>query len=102
MLVNENYKGSGDYGVFGIGAYNGQTANRPELNKEAHVVARIAYPFEIGNQIIEPALQGYTGNYVIPADQITKDVTVSKDRSYLDQRAAATLVLYPRPFGFMA
>ena len=29
-LVNEGLKGSGDYGVFAIGAYNGQTANQPE------------------------------------------------------------------------
>lgn len=102
MLVNENYKGSGDYGVFGIGAYNGQTANRAELNKEAHVVVRLAYPFELGSQIIEPSLQGYTGQYVISADQITKGVLSNSNRSYTDERAAATLVLYPRPIGFMA
>src|SRR5690606_27063174 len=29
MLVREGYKGTGDYGVFGLGVYNGQTANRP-------------------------------------------------------------------------
>ena len=32
ILVKEGYKGSGDYGVFGFGAYNGQVANRPEMN----------------------------------------------------------------------
>jgi len=102
MLVNENYKGSGDYGVFGIGVYNGQTANRPELNREAHAVVRLAYPFAIGRQIIEPSLQAYTGQFVIPSDQLTKGVKTNANRSYTDERAAATLVLYPRPFGFMA
>lgn len=102
MLVRDGYKGSGDYGVFGIGAYNGQTANRPELNKEPHVVARITYPFVIGNQIIEPSLQGYWGNYVMPTDLISTGVKTTSDRSYADQRAAASFVLYPRPFGLMA
>lgn len=102
MLVRDGYKGSGDYGVFGIGAYNGQTANCPELNKEPHVVARITYPFVIGNQIIEPSLQGYWGNYVMPTDLISTGVKTTSDRSYADQRAAASFVLYPRPFGLMA
>ncbi len=102
MLVRENYKGSGDYGVFGLGAYNGQTANKPELNNEFHIVARICYPLEIGSQIIEPAVQGFTGNYLIPKDQITPGVKTKSDLNYLDHRAAASLVLYPKPFGFTA
>jgi hypothetical protein len=102
MLVNDGYKGSGDYGVFGIGAYNGQTANRPELNNNKHVAARLAYPFLIKDQIIEPAIQAYTGQFVIHPSQLSRNVKYKKDLTYLDQRQAATLVLYPRPFGFMA
>jgi hypothetical protein len=101
-LVNDGLKGSGDYGVFGFGVYNGQTANRPELNNNLHVVSRITYPIKIGNQIIEPAIQGYTGKFVIPTDQLSTGVKVVKDRNYLDQRAAATFVLYPQPFGIQA
>ncbi|MFM7726001.1 MAG: porin, partial [Flavobacteriales bacterium] len=52
-LVRSGLKGSGDYGVFAFGAYNGQIANNPELNDEPHVVTRLTYPFQIGNQIIE-------------------------------------------------
>ena len=102
MLVKDGYKGSGDYGVFAFGAYNGQTANRPELNKESHVVARLCYPFEIGSQIIETALQAYTGMVVIPKDQITAGVKTNLNQNYLDQRIAASFILYPRPFGIMA
>ena len=102
MLVRDGFKGSGDYGVFALGAFNGQTANRPELNKESHVVARISYPFEIGSQIIEPAFQAYTGQYELPKDHITTGVKTSSDLSYLDQRMAASFILYPRPFGVMA
>ncbi|MES2704374.1 MAG: porin [Bacteroidota bacterium] len=101
-LVNDNLKGSGDYGVVGLGVFNGQTANRPELNNQLHAVARVTYPFQVGSQIIEPSIQGYTGHYVIPADQITKGVKTDAHRSYLDKRAAATLVLYPQPFGIQA
>lgn len=102
MLVRDGFKGSGDYGVFGIGAYNGQTANKPELNKEMHVAARLCYPFVIGGQIVEPAIQAYTGNFVIPKDQISAGVKAKSDLNYLDQRAAMSLILYPRPFGIMA
>jgi phosphate-selective porin len=101
-LVREGYKGSGDYGVFGFGVFNGQTANKPDLNDEVHVVARLSYPFEIGNQTIEPGVQGYTGNYVMAADQLTAGVGVNETRSYEDSRFAVSGILYPRPFGIQA
>lgn len=101
-LVNEGYKGSGDYGVFGFGVYNGQTANRPEQNNNLHAVARLSYPFAIGNQIIEPSVQGYTGKYVVTPDQQSNGTKVKADRNYTDRRVAGTFVLYPKPFGIQA
>jgi hypothetical protein len=101
-LVRSGLKGSGDYGVFALGVYNGQTANRPELNNNPHIVTRLAYPFQLGKQIIEPSIQAYTGKFTIPSDQITKGAKVLKDRIYKDQRIAATFVLYPQPFGILA
>lgn len=100
-LVNDGLKGSGDYGVFGFGAFNGQTANRPEQNNEPHIVARLTYPFQIKNQIVEMGVQGYTGQYVL-TDQLSAGVKVNTNKSYLDQRVAATFVLYPKPFGIQA
>ena len=102
MLVRDGYKGSGDYGVFGIGIYNGQTANKLELNKSPHLVARLTYPFQIGNQIVEPSIQGYFGKYVMPADLLSSGVKTNYSLNYLDQRAAISFVLYPRPFGIQA
>ncbi|GGG58928.1 porin [Hymenobacter glacieicola] len=99
QLVKEGLKGSGDYGVVGLGVFNGQTANRPELNNQRHVVARITYPLAIGGQLLEPALQAYTGEYVVAKDQLSSGVKHRPDLRYPDQRAAATLVLYPQPFG---
>lgn len=101
-LVRDNYKGSGDYGVFALGAYNGQTANRPELNNNLHVVARASYPFEIGNQIIEPGIQAYTGRYELPTSLKNGGATATHDLNYLDQRAAVSFILYPKPFGIQA
>jgi phosphate-selective porin len=101
-LVSEGLKGSGDYGVFGFGVYNGQTANKPEANNNLHTVMRLSYPFTMGNQIIEAGIQGYTGQYVLGSDQISSGVKLRKDRSYQDARAAASFILYPKPFGIQA
>ena len=101
-LVKEGLKGSGDYGVFGFGVFNGQTANKPDLNDELHVVARASYPFEVGDQVIETSLQGYTGKFVMPNDQISAGVAVNSDRNYTDERIAASFILYPKPFGIQA
>lgn len=101
-LVSSGLKGSGDYGVFALGLYNGQTANAPELNNQPHIVTRLSYPFAIGEQIIEPAIQAYHGNFVIPTANITNGTKYVSGASYLDQRAAASFCLYPKPFGILA
>ena len=101
-LVRDGLKGSGDYGVFAFGAYNGQTANKPELNNNPHIVSRIAYPIKIKNQIIEPALQAYTGQWVLAKSSLSQNVKVNANATYLDQRVAASFVVYPQPFGIMA
>ena len=99
MLVKDGYKGSGDYGVFAFGAYNGQTPNKLEANRDLHVVARVTYPFVIGSQIIEPGLQAYTGKWAFTSE-ISSGVTTDFNRQYVtDQRVGATFVLYPKPFG---
>lgn len=99
MLVNDGYKGSGDYGVFGLGIYNGQTANKPALNKGVHIVTRLSYPFQVKSQIIEAGIQGYTGKYQLERGVLSDGVKYRPDMLYHDQRAAATFVLYPKPFG---
>ncbi|MFM2401418.1 MAG: hypothetical protein RI950_935 [Bacteroidota bacterium] len=101
-LVADGLKGSGDYGVFGLGAYNGQTANKPELNDSPHIAARFSYPIEIKNQIIEAGIQGYSGEWVMASDQLSAGVKTNANKAYLDERYAATFVLYPKPFGIQA
>jgi hypothetical protein len=99
-LVNEGLKGSGDYGVFGIGAYNGQTANQNERNNQPHVVARLSYPVQLGSQIFEAGVQAYTGKFVLIST--SSGVKTNADKEYLDQRVAASVILYPKPFGIFA
>ena len=101
FLADSGLKGSGDYGVFGVGVYNGQTANRAELNDGQHAVARAAYPFRLpGGQFVELGVQAYTGRFVVPSSQLTTGVKAA--REFDDRRAAATLVVFPQPFGLLA
>ncbi len=101
-LVRDGLKGSGDYGVFGFGVFNGQTANKQEQNDNLHVVARVSYPFKIKDQIIEPGIQAYTGKYVVTTDQRSTSVKGLPGFEYIDRRAAASFILYPKPFGIQA
>ncbi len=98
MLVKDGYKGSGDYGVFAFGVYNGQIANKLDGNRDLNVVARVTYPFVIGSQIIEPGIQAYTGKWAFTGE-ISSGVIVNDPQYVKDQRIGATFVLYPRPFG---
>ncbi len=98
-FVKDNLKGSGDYGVFAFGLYNGQTANRAEQNKSLHAVVRLSYPFAVGKQIIEPGIQAYSGKYVLPADLRTPGVKAANNFEFDDKRLATSLILYPRPIG---
>jgi hypothetical protein len=101
-LVKSGLKGSGDYGVLGLGVYNGQTANKPEANEDKHIVGRLTYPFMFkSGQIIEASIQAYKGKFVV--NKVTKGVrTEVKDFEFKDDRVAGTLVIYPQPFGLQA
>ena len=96
-IKDKGLKHSGDFGVFAFGFYNGQAANNTDKNKKFHWLTRISYPFRLGQQILEPSIQAYTGKYVIP--QVSTGVKVSNNGEYIDQRIAASFVLYPQPFG---
>lgn len=101
-LVSSGLKGSGDYGIVGFGLYNGQTANNPELNNDLHAVARVTYPFKINKQIIEAGIQAYKGQFVLTKSNLSTGVRYKSNLNYLDERMAATVVVYPMPFGFQA
>lgn len=100
-IALRNLKHSGDYGVFGFGAFNGQTANQPDRNRGAHWVARLSYPFKFDNgQFFEPGIQAYSGNFVLP--NVTEGVATNDNMEYTDQRVALSAVWFPQPFGIQA
>src|SRR5690606_34823966 len=92
-------KGSGDYGMFGLGLYNGQTANLPERTKNLHVVSRFTYPMKLtSGQFIEASFQGYAGKFVIDRNPQTDFDQVE----FPEFRFGPTFVIYPQPFGLQA
>ena len=103
-LNKRGLKGSGDYGVFTVGAYNGQGLNRYDSNRNLHTTMRLAYPFQLeSGQFFELGLSGYTGQFV-PNNSVDKSTlgtsaVAGAGRSFIDQRAAANFVWYPQPFG---
>jgi Phosphate-selective porin O and P len=99
-LVDGGLKGSGDYGVLGVGVFNGQTANRPALEDDVHVVGRVTWPFLFGEQFVELGGGGYYGKYRVSVDQ-TAGYSAPRGRVE-DARGFLTAVVYPQPFGFQA
>ncbi len=101
-LVSSGLKGSGDYGVFALGAYNGQGLNRLDTNNDVYVVSRLSYPFQFANgQFLEPGIQGYWGRFMPRTSAIgDSEITPTFGSSgVLDRRLAVSAVLYPQPFG---
>lgn len=99
FLVDSGLKGSGDYGVFGLGAMNGQTANRPEANNSLHTVMRLSYPWRLrSGQFVEAGISGYTGRFVVPS----RSTGVQSLPEYTDDRVALSFTWYAQPFGLVA
>ena len=97
-LVSSGLKGSGDYGEFGAGIYNGQGLNTPSANNYFHYVARYTYPFKLHNgQFIETSIQGYKGKYTVT--NVGSKTITQPGALYIDQRLAVSLIVYPQPWG---
>lgn len=95
-LTSSGLKGSGDYGVFGLGIYNGQGPNNMDLNRSFHAISRLTYPFQlVSGQIIETSFQAYAGKYIVPRNPNT-DFDQTEFRDY---RYGPSLIIYPQPFG---
>jgi hypothetical protein len=106
-LQKSGLKGSGDYGVLGVGVYNGQGANRPDRNDQLHSVIHFSYPFKFANgQYLEVGADAYSGRYKVSTAAASingQTFTPSVDAPIAgstDRRVAAHVVYYPQPFGF--
>jgi phosphate-selective porin len=115
FISDEGLKGSGNYGIFGFGAYNGQGGSFREQNDQLHLISRLTIPYTDNcGRLMEFGIQAYTGNYVVlgtPISPLGVGAAVSPigtkgrpfgDNGKLDQRLGWSYVLYPQPFGFQA
>lgn len=112
FISDEGLKGSGNYGVFGIGVYNGQGGSLREFNDNLHFISRLTLPLTLDSgQIVEFGIQGYTGEYVVlgapirplgvgPAVTPAGTRTTGGEEGLLDQRLGWSFNYYPQPLGF--
>lgn len=123
-VLEDGLKGSGNYGMFGIGAYNGQGGSLQELNDGLHLASRLTVPFTFPNcQRMEIGVQGYYGEYAVIGSTIdppgapglsvpvgtlnfsnaaTTNASSIYRNYWMDKRIAGTFVWYPEPIGFQA
>lgn len=127
-LSKKGLKTSGDYGILGLGIYNGQGLNRNETNDDLYVVAHSTYPIELGflgypftGQVLEVGADYINGQF----DVSTGDMSIFGNKSknedcdnktlcgadikktipsggVREERYAVHAVLFPQPFGLQA
>jgi hypothetical protein len=109
-VLDDGLKGSGNYGVFGLGAYVGQGGSFQEQNDNLHLVARLTIPHTFASgQRMEVGVQAYTGEYAVFSSPISPlgvgpavrplGTLETGERNILDERIAGTFVWYPQPWG---
>ena len=102
-LVEKGLKGTGDYGIVGVGVYNGQTLNVQEANDNKHVALHATYPFELPyGQIVQVGVDAYRGIINVPTAPGTGVTVPTGNVNILDERIGTHFVLYPQPFGLQA
>ncbi len=107
-VLEKGLKGSGNYGLFAFGAYNGQGGSLQETNDNLHLVTRLAVPYQFCNgQIMEVGVQAYQGEYTVGTSAIRPlggalATPTNSLAGIKDERVAATFVWYPQPLGFQS
>ncbi|MFC4254406.1 porin [Altererythrobacter xixiisoli] len=103
-LEEDGQKLFGNYGAFGLAAYNGQGVNRPEQNRGLAKFAMATWPIELdglgggfSGQVLE--LGGAVMLNNVRPEIRTGGVT---DTDFTDNRYGVHAVLYPQPFGLQA
>ena len=113
-VLDKGLKGSGNYGVFAFGTYNGQGGSFAEQNDNLHIISRLTLPMElVDGQYAELGIQGYTGRYSVTGASIRPlglggaaiprgTIEQGNRRGIQDERLAWTGVWYPQPLGFQS
>ncbi len=112
-LSKKGLKTSGDYGVLGVGVYNGQGINKVELNDNLYTVVHSTYPFKLNflgypftNQVLEVGADAIYGRFVPTTAAYEAferkpalSPTFSPAAGTLEGRVAVHAILFPQPFG---
>lgn len=119
-LSKKGLKTSGDYGVLGIGVYNGQGINKPEANDDLTLVAHSTYPVELDflgsamkGQVLEVGADAISGQLnrstsscsasapcYINGARVTQNIQGSDAlKNNSEDRVGVHAVLFPQPFG---
>lgn len=117
-LSKKGLKTSGDYGVLGVGVYNGQGINKPEANDDLTLVAHSSYPFKLNwlgmpKQVVEVGVDAISGRLnrstsscsasapcYINGETITTSIKGSdKLKNNSEDRVGVHAILFPQPFG---
>ena len=122
-LSKKGLKTSGDYGILGLGIYNGQSINKAETNDDLYLVAHSTYPIELNflgsffkGQVLEIGADAISGKF----NTTTADMTLLNGRKLLktdidktivglqgkqgirEERVGVHAVLFPQPFGLQS
>ena len=121
-MTKKGLKTSGDYGIVGVGVYNGQGLNRSELNDDLYTVVHTTYPVELNflggmfkGQVLEVGADAISGSFTPTVGSTTvfgngstniKNGTVlsgySSNTGITEERVALHAILFPQPFGLQA
>jgi hypothetical protein len=101
-IADLGLKHSGNYGLVGVGLYNGQGANRFDSNGDFHWVARASKPWKLANgQIVEFGLQALGGRFMPTVDNAAL-LAGAPENGFEDRRVGVSAMWYPQPFGLQA
>ncbi|MBK8815744.1 MAG: porin [Methylococcaceae bacterium] len=128
-LSKKGLKTSGDYGILGLGIYNGQGINRSETNDDLYVVAHSSYPIELGSflgypftgQVLEVGADYMNGKFDVPTadtrvfgtgrqlrqngddcEGVDNCAEIDNPGGFREERYAVHAALFPQPFGVQA
>lgn len=101
-LSADGQKLFGNYGAFGVGAFNGQGINRREADDHLMTVALATWPFELDGLGLDGHVFELGGSAIL--NRVRPEVRTggTSTDSYKDNRVGVHAVLYPQPFGVQA
>ena len=101
-LGKDGQKLLGNYGAFGLGAFNGQGTNRTETNDNVMIVGLATWPFELDALGLEGQVLELGGSFY--RNRVNPEIRTGgvSPIDYKDNRIGVHAILYPQPFGLQA